>query len=149
MKTNNINGGCKLKTPYGPLTVNDKGEVYQNGKKLTQSDEMYDPDTDLFKCIEPFVYVDDKRSIYSKRVHLDKLMEAANYVQGTKAGKTDPAILHKDHDRNNYESSNLEWVEKGSPEYAAYRKDEIEQIKKRNAELNPNKTFPDFMQPKP
>ena len=36
------NGGCKLKTPYGDLIVNDKGEVYQNGKQLTQSDEMYD-----------------------------------------------------------------------------------------------------------
>ena len=45
MKTNNINGGCKLKTPYGDLIVNDKGEVYQNGKQLTQSDEMYDSDT--------------------------------------------------------------------------------------------------------
>ena len=143
------NGGCKLKTPYGDLIVNDKGEVYQNGKQLTQSDEMYDSDTDLFVCINPHVSVDDKRSIYHKRVHMDDLVEAANYVQGTKAGKTDPAILHKDHDRNNYESSNLEWVEKGSPEYAAYRKDEIEQIKKRNAELNPNKTFPNFMQPKP
>ena len=126
------NGGCKLKTPYGDLIVNDKGEVYQNGKQLTQSDEMYDSDTVLSVCINPFVYVDDKRSIYDKRVHLDKLMEAANYVQGTKVGKTDPVILHKDHDRNNYESSNLEWVEKGSPEYAAYRK-----------------AFPNFMQPKP
>lgn len=149
MKSNNNNGGCKLKTPYGPLTINDKGEVFQNGKQLTQDDHMYDSDTDLSVCIDPFVIVDDKRSIYRKRVFLDDLVEAAGYVQGTKAGKTDPAILHKDHDRNNYESSNLEWVEKGSPEYASYRKDEIAQIKKRNAELNPNKAFPNFMQPKP
>ena len=149
MKTNNINGGCKLKTPYGPLTVNDKGEVYQNGKQLTQSDEMYDSDTDLFVCINPFVYVHDKRSIHQKRIHMDDLVEAANHVQGTKVGKTNPVILHKDHDRNNYESSNLEWVEKNSPEYASYRQDEIAQIRKRNAELNPNKSFPSFMQPKP
>ena len=149
MTTKKSNGGCKLKTPYGDLIVNEKGEVFQNGKQLTQGDELYDSDTDLSVCIEPFVYVHDKRSIHQKRVAMDDLVEAANYVQGTKAGKKDPAILHKDHDRNNYESSNLEWVEKGSPEYASYRKDEIAQIKKRNAELNPNKSFPDFMQPKP
>lgn len=149
MKSNNINGGCILKTPYGPLTINEKGEVYQNGKQLTQSDHMYDSDTDLSVCINPHVNVDDRRSIYWKRVFMDELVSAAGYVQGTKAGKTDPAILHKDHDRNNYESSNLEWVEKGSPEYDSYHKDEIEQIKKRNVELNPNKAFPSFMQPIP
>lgn len=149
MKNAVNNGGCQLKTPYGPLTINEKGEVFQNGKQLTQSDHMYDSDTDLSVCIGPHVNVDDKRSIYRKRVFLDDLVSAAGYVQGTKTGKTDPAILHKDHDRNNYESSNLEWVEKDSPEYASYRKDEIEQIKKRNDELNPNKGFPDFMQPKP
>ena len=138
----------KVKTPYGELTVQDNGEVYQNGKKLNQHDEMYDADTDLSVCIGPYVNVYAKGSLYSKRVHMDDLMDKAQYVQGNKSGMKNPAILHKDHDRNNYASNNLEWVEKDSPEYAAYRKDEVEQIKKRNDELNPRKAFPDFMQPK-
>ena len=101
-----------IKTSYGDLTVQDNGEVYQNGKKLDQCDEMYDADTDLSVCISPHVNVDDKGSIYKKRVHMDELMEMAGYVQGSKSGMKNPTILHKDHDRNNYASDNLEWVEK-------------------------------------
>jgi len=37
MTTKKSNGGCKLKTPYGDLIVNEEGEVFQNGKQLTQS----------------------------------------------------------------------------------------------------------------
>lgn len=139
----------KVKTAYGDLAVQNNGEVYQNGKKLDQIDEMYDADTDLSVCISPHVSVDAKGSLYKKRIHMDDLMEKAGYIKGSKSGMKNPAILHKDHDRNNYANDNLEWVEKDSPEYVDYRNDEVQQIKDRNIELNPGKTFPDFMQPKP
>ena len=138
-----------VKTPYGELTVQDNGEVYQNGQKLDQRDEMYDADTNLSVCISPHVNVYAKGSLYSKRVHMDDLVEKAGYVQGNKNGMKTPAILHKDHDKDNYASNNLEWVEKTSQEYVEYQKDENAQKRKRNVELNPGKTFPDFLQPKP
>lgn len=136
------------KTKVGDLMVHSNGDVYQNRNKLTQGDYVYDPDMDLHECVEPFVFVPQKKSIHYDKVKMDKLMEKAQYVQGTPDGKKHPVILHKDHDRNNYASDNLEWVEKDSQEYVDYRKDEVEQIKKRNIELNPRKDFPDYKQPK-
>lgn len=136
------------KAKIGDLTVHSNGDVYQNGKKLIQGDYSYDPDMDLHVCIAPFVYASNNKSIYYDKRDMDELMEKAGYIQGTKDDKKDPVILHKDHDMNNYDSSNLEWVEESSVEYAAYQQDEIEQIKKRNIELNPGKEFPDWKQPK-
>ena len=127
---------------FGNLTINKNGEVYDGKNLLNQDDSMYDCDTDLFVCIGPFVCVNGKRHC------LDDLVKSARFVEGTKDDKKHPAILHKDHDKDNYASSNLEWVEEDSLEYIAYQKDKNAQIRKRNVELNPGKAFPDFMQPK-
>ena len=127
---------------FGNITINKAGEVYDGKNQLNQVDHLYDSDTDLFVCIRPFVYFNGRKYM------LEDLVTKARFVDGTPDGKKNPVILHKDHDRNNYASSNLEWVEESSAEYAAYRQTENEQIRKRNVELNPGKRFPDFMQPK-
>lgn len=126
---------------FGNLTVNKAGEVYDGNNLLKQDDSIYDSDTDLFVCIRPFVYVNGKRYM------MDDLVTKARFVQGTPNGKTNPVILHKDHDRNNYASSNLEWVEESSAEYQNYLADEKQARRARNVQLNPNKVFPSFMQP--
>lgn len=136
------------KTKIGDLTVHSNGDVYQNGKKLIQGDYSYDPDMDLHVCISPFVFAIKKGSIHYDKKDMDELMSIAHYVQGTPDGMKNPVILHRDHDKDNYDSDNLEWVEMDSPEYAAYRKDEVAQMQKRNNDMNP-KGFPDFRQPKP
>lgn len=136
--------------PQRILIVHKNGDVFEKGNKnkLAQYDSIYDSDTDLEFCIGPFVYVSTNSCIYRKRISMDVLMEEVGYIQGTKDDKKSPKILHIDHDPNNYDSSNLEWVEENSPEYIAYRKDEVNQIRNRNIQLNPSKTFPEFMQPK-
>lgn len=126
---------------FGNLTVNKAGEVYDGNNLLKQDDSIYDSDTDLFVCIRPFVYVNGKRYM------MDDLVTRARFVGGTPDGKTNPVILHKDHDRNNYASSNLEWVEESSAEYQQYLADEKKTRRTRNVQLNPNKVFPSFMQP--
>lgn len=130
---------CKI----GKLTINRDGEVFERGKKLNMNDSIFDSDTALTVCISPYV-----RPSNGKRYHMDDLVIMARYVQGTPDGKTNPKILHKDHDCNNYASLNLEWVDENSLEYQEYRTAEKEFTKKRNIELNPGVDFPEFMQPK-
>lgn len=137
--TLNTYSECK----FGSITINKNGEVYDGKNLLNQNDDSYDCDTDLFVCGRPFVIVNGKRH------YMDDLVTNARFVEGTPDNKKHPVILHKDHDRNNYASNNLEWVEEDSPEYIEYLKDENAQKRKRNVELNPGKAFPDFMQPKP
>lgn len=128
---------------FGPLTLNKKGEVYDGKNVLTMCDVIFDGDTNLSVCIRPYVV-----SANGKRYYLEELVRRARYVEGTPDGMTSPKILHKDHDRNNFASSNLEWVEENSPEYQAYMQDEKAYIRKRNVALNPGIVFPEFMQPK-
>lgn len=127
---------------FGNLTINKAGEVYDGNNLLKQHDSIYDSDTDLFVCISPFVHVN------SKKYMMDDLVTRARFVQGTPDGKRNPVILHKDHDRNNYASSNLEWVEVSSAEYQDYLADEKKARRARNVQLNPGVKFPEFMQPK-
>ena len=126
---------------FGNLTINKAGEVYDGNNLLKQHDSIYDSDTDLFVCIGPFVHVNGKRYM------MDDLVTRARFVGGTPDGKKNPVILHKDHDRNNYASSNLEWVEESSAEYQNYLADEKQARRARNIQLNPGVNFPDFMQP--
>lgn len=128
---------------FGSLTLNKNGEVYDGNDLLTILDEKFDSDTNLNVCIRPYVVPAN-----GKHYSLEDLVTRARFVEGTPDGKTSPKILHKDHDRNNFASSNLMWVEEDSPEYRAYRKDEVEYRRKRNIELNPRVDFPEFMQPK-
>lgn len=126
---------------FGNLTINKAGEVYEGNNLLDQDDNIYDCDTDLFVCIRPFVYVNGKRYM------MDDLVTRARFVQGTPDGKKSPVILHKDHDRNNYASSNLEWVEESDAEYQKYLTVEKKARGVRNVQLNPNKALPNSMRP--
>ena len=118
------------------LTVTNSGEVLQGNQKLQQLDYLYDSDTDSHACIRPHV------KINGKRYFIEDLVDAARYVHGDKYSMTDPVILHKDHDRNNFNSDNLEWVESTDSKYIAYKQDEDVQIQKRRIELNPGKPLP-------
>lgn len=138
----NTNPTTKVWVNSKYLVVTSKGEVLLYNQELTKCDELFDGDTNLSVCINPFVIVD------SKRVFMDDLMTKAQYIQGDRDSLNDPVILHRDHDRNNYDSSNLEWVERTDPRYIAYQKNEIAFINKRNEELNPGIEFPDFMKRK-
>lgn len=128
---------------FGSITVKKDGTVLENGKPVVTSDCTFDGDVDLCVCISPY-FVSQKRN----RVFIDELVVKARYVQGSPDGMIKPVVLHKDHNFNNFASDNLEWVEEDSPEYRAYRKDEVEYRRKRNIELNPRVDFPEFMQPK-
>lgn len=140
--TFNTNTSTKMKINGVAITVRSDGTVYEGNNQLSQIDTLYDPDVDLERCISPYVGVN------GKRVHMNDLVEQAHYVHGDKYSLKDPVILHKDHDRNNYNSDNLKWVERTDQEYIDYRKAEVEYICKRNIEENPRQEFPESYQPK-
>jgi len=140
--TFNTNTSTKIKINGKEITVKSDGKVYEGNNQLSQIDTLYDPDVDLERCISPYVGVN------GKRVHMDDLVEQAHYVHGDKYSLKDPMILHKDHNRDNYASDNLEWVERTDQRYIDYRKDEVAYMRKRNIEENSHTDFPEFLQPK-
>lgn len=141
--TFNADASTKMKINGIEITVTSDGKVYEGKNQLNQIDTLYDPDVDLERCICPYVGVN------GERVHMDDLVERAHYVHGDKYILNNPVILHKDHDRDNYASDNLEWVERNDPRYIAYRKAEVAYMSKRNIDENlPYSNFPEWLQPK-
>lgn len=132
----NADPTTKLSNKSISIVLTNKGEVKQGNQTLTQQDYCYDSDTDCHDCIKPYVLIN------GKRCYMEDLVAEANYVQGDKYSMNDPVILHIDNDRNNYASSNLEWVERTDPRFIKYKTDEKAFIIKRRIELNPGKTLP-------
>ena len=120
------------------LNITSGGEVYNNGIKIPISDCIGDADTDLMRCIDPYVSNPEGRG----KLWMDDLMAIAGYVGGEKYDFTNPVILHKDNDPMNFCSDNLEWVEAADPEYLEYQKRFEEWLHQRNIELNPGKPLP-------
>lgn len=140
--TFNANASTKIKINGVIITVKSDGTVYEGNNQLNPVDTLYDPDVDLERCISPYVRVN------GELVLMDDLVEQAHYVHGDKYSLNNPDILHKDHNRDNYDSDNLEWVERTDQRYIDYRKDEVAHMRKRNIEENRHTAFPDFLQPK-
>lgn len=123
---------------FNGLTITSDGKVYNNGVKIPISDCIGDADTDLLRCIPPYVSNPNKMSGH---LFMDDLMNAAGYVGGEKYDFTNPVILHKDNDPMNFCSDNLEWVEAADPGYLEYQKRFEEWQHQRNIELNPGITL--------
>ena len=66
----------------------------------------------------------------------------AGYIQGDDSIYDHPVILHKDYDRTNFASDNLEWVDRSNPEYNKYLIQKEKDKHNRNVEMNPGKPLP-------
>ena len=96
---------------------------------------------DLHDCIRPHIKTG---MLSNKRVFIDDLMDVAGYVQGDDAILNNPVILHRDYDRMNFSSNNLEWVESTDIEYQKYMEKQKNDIHKRRIELNPGLELPSY-----
>lgn len=121
------------------ITAFKDGHIEMDGKTMMVHDSLYDPDIELEVCIDPHIAVSRPRSIYHERVHIDKIMNVAGYIQGDDMIYDHPVILHKDYDWKNFASDNLEWVDSLNEEYNKYMIQKKEDKHQRNVELNPGK----------
>lgn len=121
------------------LTIANGGEVLKNGVKVPMCDCIGDTDTDLMRCIDPYVSNPEGRG----KLWMDDLMAAAGYVAGEKYNFSNPVILHKDNDPMNFHNDNLEYVEATDTRYKKYQKRVEEWKHKRNVELI--KLIPNFV----
>lgn len=117
------------------LRITSGGEVYNNGVKMPISDSIGDADTDLMRCIDPYVSNPEGRG----KLWMDDLMAITGYVSGERYILGNPRVLHKDYDPMNFDSNNLEWVEAIDPRYIEYQKKVDEWKHQRNIELNPGR----------
>ena len=124
------------------MDVHKDGTVFlQNGGQLTVRDDSYNADIDLTMCIDPYISVSGRNSIYPKNVFMDNLMKEAGFVNGDDAVLNHPVILHRDNDRMNFAEDNLEWVEETDPRYIAYKTKKKADVHQRNIQLNPRKVL--------
>jgi len=128
----------KVKLLGVTLTVKNDGTVKEGNKVLRPYDSIGDSDLDLMVCIEPHVRYDEK-GVRWRSIAMDDLMKDAGFIGGDDSLLSDPVILHKDNDRMNFASDNLEWVEATDPRYAEYQKKRKEEMHARNVEMNPGK----------
>jgi len=128
----------KVKLLGVTLTVKSDGTVKEGNKVLRPYDSIGDSDLDLMVCIEPHVRYDEK-GVRWRSIAMDDLMKDAGFIGGDDSLLSDPVILHKDNDRMNFASDNLEWVEATDPRYAEYQKRKKKEMHARNVEMNPGK----------
>ena len=126
------------------LTVKDDGTVKEGKNPRIPYDAIGDSDLDLMVCIDPHVRFDEK-GVRWKSIAMDDLMKEAGFIQGDDSVLDDPVILHKDNNRLNFASDNLEWVEATDPRYAEYQKKRKEEMHARNVEMNPGRKLLDDM----
>ena len=117
------------------LKITSKGEVFYGKNKEFISDCVGDADTDLMRCIDPYVSNPEGRG----KLWMDDLMAIAGYVSGERYSLGNPRVLHKDYNPTNFDSSNLEWVESTDARYIEYQKKVEEWKHQRNIELNPGR----------
>lgn len=111
------------------------GYVEKDGAIQIIRDEVYDTDTDLWNCTEPYIHV------YREHTVMDDVMKMAGYIQGDDADLNRPVILHRDYNLKNFNSDNLEWCEVDDPRYKAYLEQKEKDKHQRRVELNPGKTL--------
>lgn len=127
----------------GYYIIDENGNIFDDGVKMSVTDIQYDSDMDLIVTVRPYFNDNDNR-----RVAVDDVVAgAAGFIAGDRSALKNPAILHKDHDRLNYRRDNLQWVEQDSQEYQNYKDDEKQYVRNKNITMNPSKQFPDYMQP--
>ena len=122
------------------LEVTKEGEIYYQDKKQNVHDSMYDGDLDLEVYIAPHIFNPTGKG--RRILHIDDLMEQADYVNGDKYSLNHPVILHRDNNPANHDSSNLEWVESTDSRYKDYMDNVKEYRHQRNVELNPGQRLP-------
>ena len=139
----------KVKLTDG-LEVRKNGTIYQKGKKLTVGTVIGNGDIDMIVPIEPFVEYERKNSwgrYERKRISVDKLMDIAGYVNKNKNRFEHPVILHRDNDRLNFDSDNLEWTDYNDPRYKEYYNRTVDEKNRLGRELNGDKW--DYMEKQP
>lgn len=132
------------------LTVKFTGKVFDNGDELRVITDINDRHRAHKVAVEPYVcYWRKVRYGSMVKIHrrIDNLMAEAGFVDGDKTLMKRPKILHKDKDYQNFDESNLEWVEESSQEYQAYQKKRRKDMERLPESLNPGHPNP-LMKPK-
>jgi len=125
------------------LIVHKDGTIWsENGTRYQVHDSHYDSDTDLWRCVEPFIKLSVGNNPYGKTVHVEELMKESGFVNGDDAAFTSPVILHSDMDFMNCSADNLEFVEETDQLYIDYQAKKKADKHQRDVGLNPGKRIP-------
>ena len=118
--------------------VTTAGKVIDGGMELPVEDHYHDTPTDCDRFLyKPFVEVG------GLQLPMDDLMAAAGYVGGDPTGMKCPKVLHVDNDMMNFDSGNLVWAERSSPEYEDYIEAIIATCKMNSDKANAGKDVPE------
>lgn len=118
----------------GYYIIDENGNIFDDGVKMSVTDIQYDSDMDLIVTVRPYFNDNDNR-----RVAVDDVVAgAAGFIAEDRSALKNPAILHKDHDRLNYKRDNLQWVEQDSQEYQDYKDAEKQYVRNKNITMNPS-----------
>ena len=113
--------------------------VIKHGNKVLQ---QYDFDPVRYKNIPILgdfeIHIDAGHYV----VPVDEFMSRAGYVQGDTGGLKSPEILHKDGDYKNFNSENLEWVERTDSRFVSYMEKKEQAQQARIEELIAQKLLP-------
>lgn len=119
------------------LTIKRDGTIYKGKRKETIETVIGDADTDsMVTLADPFIGVRRPGTIHQRHVPVDQLMDVAGFVNGDDAVLDDPVILHRDNDWMNFDSDNLEYVERTDERYIQYQQQKEKDIAANNAILN-------------
>ena len=135
---------AQVKMNHG-IVVHRDGRIYQKGKKCHVIDDLYDPDTDLFVPMPPYIRYEYKnrwKKIETPKIDVEDLMAKAGYVDGNKLQFKNPVILHKDGDYKNCASNNLQWCDASDESYIDYYNKMADTMNALGR--NRNKDWPDF-----
>lgn len=109
----------KPSTKVTKVSVYEDGTIKVGSQVLHQHGTVGDSDLDAFVNVNAYVEIPNKYG-KDKRDTVDNIMAAAGFVQGDKTKFHYPVVLHKDYDRMNCSSSNLEWCDMNDPRYKEY-----------------------------
>lgn len=109
----------KPKTSTYELTIFEDGTIKQGNTELSHICQIGDCDTDRIVNILPHVYVTRKHTGKASFT-VDELMATAGFVSGDKSQFMMPRVYHKDWDRLNCKSDNLEWIDERDPKFIDY-----------------------------
>ena len=125
------------------FTVFRDGRVKQGKGFLPIQKDFYNSDTALFIPMAwpkvAVAYKDYWKNTNYAKLTMDNVMSAAGYVDGNPKSFNTPAVLHKDHNLYNFESSNLAWCERFGSDYHDYITDVCTQLNSEARRMNPGR----------
>lgn len=117
--------------------IRSNGEIVIGEVYVDMQDSWYDDDLSLRCTYEvPHGVLFTEDMLYPEPIDTYEYLNVAGFIEGNKDDFKDPVVLHKDLDRENFNSSNLEWVSTEDQRYQKFQKKNRDYVIAKNKELN-------------